>query len=186
MESGPTLVHKPPTELPSKEKNPSRDQNPPKEENLPKEANSPKENSPKEENPPKEEFYDDIYFDTEDEGNDEPADKRVPTNDELLYDPDLDNADERWLTRQITSMYIYYCFAICHWLVRPQILTRFRIASIKLVRNNAQGHPDSQESSRCAYRCRSNVSHVLHTRVLQLSTVSFSPLSSIDPSRFAH
>ncbi|RUS22144.1 E2F-associated phospho protein-domain-containing protein [Endogone sp. FLAS-F59071] len=95
MEPGPIL--KPPKEIPPKEVNP-------KEESLPNEENPPKEeNLPKKENPPKEEFYDDVYFDTEEEDNNEPADKLVPTNDELLYDPDLDNADERWLTRQITK-----------------------------------------------------------------------------------
>lgn len=61
------------------------------------------------------EYYDDIYFDSESEeeetkGNDKDrAEKkknktkkkvRKLTNDELFYDPDMDDDDERWVARQ--------------------------------------------------------------------------------------
>ncbi|RUP43967.1 E2F-associated phospho protein-domain-containing protein [Jimgerdemannia flammicorona] len=54
----------------------------------------------------KEALYDDVYFDTDSDDNETggiKADKRVPTNDELLYDPGLDDADEKWLARQINK-----------------------------------------------------------------------------------
>ncbi|CAH1790692.1 unnamed protein product [Owenia fusiformis] len=44
-----------------------------------------------------EEFYDDIYFDSDDET--EGSKKKQPkmTNDDLLYDPDQDDANQRWV-----------------------------------------------------------------------------------------
>ncbi|KAK6481316.1 E2F-associated phosphoprotein-like isoform X1 [Huso huso] len=55
------------------------------------------------------EYYDDVYFDTdsEDEGtlkNPETRKKKkqrkIPTNDELLYDPDEDDRDQAWVDSQ--------------------------------------------------------------------------------------
>lgn len=64
------------------------------------------------------EYYDDIYFDSESEeeetrGNDKDREReekkkrkkekkkvRKLTNDELFYDPDMDDDDERWVARQ--------------------------------------------------------------------------------------
>ena len=59
------------------------------------------------------EYYDDIYFDSdsgEEEANGNGGEKkekkkrktkvRKLTNDELFYDPDMDDEDERWVTRQ--------------------------------------------------------------------------------------
>lgn len=79
----------------------------------------------------KDKVYDDIYFDTdeEDEDNEESAgiglpgakrqgdrrtiDRRIPTNDELLYDPDLDDKDEAWVIGQIKSKYsLFYCILL--------------------------------------------------------------------------
>ena len=62
----------------------------------------------------KEEFYDDIYFSSassenmSDEGDGDHEKKkkqkkskrRKLTNDELLYDPNMDKEDERWINRQ--------------------------------------------------------------------------------------
>ena len=62
----------------------------------------------------KEEFYDDIYFSSasseniSDEGDGDREKKkkqkkskrRKLTNDELLYDPNMDKEDERWINRQ--------------------------------------------------------------------------------------
>lgn len=52
-------------------------------------------------------FYDDVYFDSDDENNFEgEEDARVqrhhmqPSNDDLLYDPDMDDEDQRWVDRQ--------------------------------------------------------------------------------------
>lgn len=52
-------------------------------------------------------FYDDVYFDSDDENNFEgEGDARVqrhhtqPSNDDLLYDPDMDDEDQRWVDRQ--------------------------------------------------------------------------------------
>ena len=42
------------------------------------------------------EKYDDIYFDSDEEG--EGGDKRkVQTNEDLLYDPDMDDDDQNWV-----------------------------------------------------------------------------------------
>ncbi|KAM4541972.1 E2F-associated phosphoprotein [Odontesthes bonariensis] len=56
-------------------------------------------------NIPKPQIYDDIYFDSDSEGEDTPSSstgKRqlqrvIPTNDELLYDPDGDDNDQAWV-----------------------------------------------------------------------------------------
>ncbi|XP_043930029.1 E2F-associated phosphoprotein [Protopterus annectens] len=55
----------------------------------------------------KPQYYDDIYFDTDSEDEEEPRTKqvkkktkrkhRVLTNDELLYDPDADDEDQAWV-----------------------------------------------------------------------------------------
>uniref|UniRef100_A0A8C6R879 E2F-associated phosphoprotein n=1 Tax=Nannospalax galili TaxID=1026970 RepID=A0A8C6R879_NANGA len=49
-------------------------------------------------------YYDDIYFDSDSEDEDKAAAKkkkkkrhRIPTNDELLYDPEKDNRDQAWV-----------------------------------------------------------------------------------------
>ena len=65
---------------------------------------------------PEVEYYDDIYFDSESEeeetkGSDNGGERekkkkktkkkvRKLTNDELFYDPDMDDDDERWVARQ--------------------------------------------------------------------------------------
>ncbi|KAI8147370.1 E2F-associated phosphoprotein-domain-containing protein [Fennellomyces sp. T-0311] len=46
----------------------------------------------------KKEYYDAIYFDTDDE-DDQP--KEVPNQDDLLYDPQMDDQDEAWVIKQI-------------------------------------------------------------------------------------
>ncbi|KAJ8662233.1 hypothetical protein O0I10_001926 [Lichtheimia ornata] len=43
--------------------------------------------------------YDSIYYDTDDEDN--ATDHKIPTNDELLYDPSMDDQDEAWILNQI-------------------------------------------------------------------------------------
>lgn len=54
-------------------------------------------------------YYDDIYFDSDSEDEDktvqvtkkkEKKRHRIPTNDELLYDPDKDNRDQAWVDAQ--------------------------------------------------------------------------------------
>ncbi|KAL8619679.1 hypothetical protein ACOMHN_019734 [Nucella lapillus] len=52
-------------------------------------------------------FYSDIYFDSDDEDNFEgEGDKRIkkhhskPSNDDLLYDPDMDEEDQRWIDQK--------------------------------------------------------------------------------------
>uniref|UniRef100_A0A287D993 E2F-associated phosphoprotein-like n=1 Tax=Ictidomys tridecemlineatus TaxID=43179 RepID=A0A287D993_ICTTR len=48
-------------------------------------------------------YYDDIYFDSDSEDEDKAAQKkrhRIPTNDELLYDPEKDNRDQAWVDAQ--------------------------------------------------------------------------------------
>ncbi|XP_049622735.1 E2F-associated phosphoprotein isoform X1 [Suncus etruscus] len=54
-------------------------------------------------------YYDDIYFDSDSEDEDKTAQvtkkkekkrHRIPTNDELLYDPDKDNRDQAWVDAQ--------------------------------------------------------------------------------------
>ena len=60
--------------------------------------------------PGEEEYYDDIYFDSSDsddeggvaEGSIRKVGKKVRkmTNDELFYDPKMDEEDERWMKRQ--------------------------------------------------------------------------------------
>lgn len=60
-----------------------------------------------------EKFYDDVYFETssEEEADDEEgtkpkkakksrAERRVLTNEELMYDPDMDDADQAWVDAQ--------------------------------------------------------------------------------------
>ncbi|XP_028613319.1 E2F-associated phosphoprotein [Grammomys surdaster] len=49
-------------------------------------------------------FYDEIYFDSDSEDEDKAVTKkkkkkqhRIPTNDELLYDPEKDNRDQAWV-----------------------------------------------------------------------------------------
>nr|KAF6484123.1 E2F associated phosphoprotein [Rousettus aegyptiacus] len=51
-------------------------------------------------------YYDDIYFDSDSEDEDKAAQvtkkkkkkrHRIPTNDELLYDPEKDNRDQAWV-----------------------------------------------------------------------------------------
>ncbi|CEI85975.1 hypothetical protein RMCBS344292_00424 [Rhizopus microsporus] len=62
------------------------------------------------------EFYDDIYFDTDQEDEDESMglglpnqkkkeskSKKILSNDELLYDPELDDKDEEWVNEQIVA-----------------------------------------------------------------------------------
>lgn len=51
-----------------------------------------------------EKFYDEIYFDSDSEDEDKTVTKkkkkkqhRIPTNDELLYDPEKDNRDQAWV-----------------------------------------------------------------------------------------
>lgn len=58
-------------------------------------------------NTSKTEYYDDVYFDTDSEDDEEPRTKqvkkktkrkhRVLTNDELFYDPDADDEDQAWV-----------------------------------------------------------------------------------------
>ncbi|KAI8054199.1 E2F-associated phosphoprotein-domain-containing protein [Gilbertella persicaria] len=64
-----------------------------------------------------EELYDDVYFDSEQELDQETMGiglpnqqkpkqqqkKRVLSNDELLYDPDMDDEDEAWVSKQIAQ-----------------------------------------------------------------------------------
>ncbi|XP_046305627.1 E2F-associated phosphoprotein isoform X1 [Marmota monax] len=54
-------------------------------------------------------YYDDIYFDSDSEDEDKSAQvtkkkkkkrHRIPTNDELLYDPEKDNRDQAWVDAQ--------------------------------------------------------------------------------------
>uniref|UniRef100_A0A8C9PP74 E2F associated phosphoprotein n=1 Tax=Spermophilus dauricus TaxID=99837 RepID=A0A8C9PP74_SPEDA len=54
-------------------------------------------------------YYDDIYFDSDSEDEDKAAQvtkkkkkkrHRIPTNDELLYDPEKDNRDQAWVDAQ--------------------------------------------------------------------------------------
>ncbi|KAM5235384.1 E2F-associated phosphoprotein isoform 1-T1 [Ctenodactylus gundi] len=54
-------------------------------------------------------YYDDIYFDSDSEEEDKAAQvtkkkkkkqHRIPTNDELLYDPEKDNRDQAWVDAQ--------------------------------------------------------------------------------------
>uniref|UniRef100_A0A8C0XTC4 E2F-associated phosphoprotein n=1 Tax=Castor canadensis TaxID=51338 RepID=A0A8C0XTC4_CASCN len=52
-------------------------------------------------------YYDDIYFDSDSEDEDKAVTKkkkkkrhRIPTNDELLYDPEKDNRDQAWVDAQ--------------------------------------------------------------------------------------
>lgn len=54
-------------------------------------------------------YYDDIYFDSDSEEEDKTAQvtkkkkkrqHRIPTNDELLYDPEKDNRDQAWVDAQ--------------------------------------------------------------------------------------
>ncbi|CAD7686089.1 unnamed protein product [Nyctereutes procyonoides] len=54
-------------------------------------------------------YYDDIYFDSDSEDEDKTAQvtkkkkkkrHRIPTNDELLYDPEKDNRDQAWVDAQ--------------------------------------------------------------------------------------
>lgn len=33
--------------------------------------------------------------------------KKILSNDELLYDPELDDKDEEWVNEQIVGLYIY-------------------------------------------------------------------------------
>ncbi|KAI9477926.1 MAG: E2F-associated phosphoprotein-domain-containing protein [Benjaminiella poitrasii] len=58
--------------------------------------------------PTEEEYYSDTYFDTDLESDDElntesrtKSKRKVPTNEELLYDPDMDDKDEAWVVKQI-------------------------------------------------------------------------------------
>ncbi|XP_036737187.2 E2F-associated phosphoprotein isoform X3 [Manis pentadactyla] len=54
-------------------------------------------------------YYDDIYFDSDSEDEDKATEvtkkkkkkrHRIPTNDELLYDPEKDNRDQAWVDAQ--------------------------------------------------------------------------------------
>ncbi|OWK09062.1 EAPP [Cervus elaphus hippelaphus] len=54
-------------------------------------------------------YYDNIYFDSDSEDEDKAAQEtkkkkkkqhRIPTNDELLYDPEKDNRDQAWVDAQ--------------------------------------------------------------------------------------
>lgn len=54
-----------------------------------------------------EEFYDDVYFDSDEEevgsNQQHSSDKskhRVISNDDLLYDPDMDDKDQKWIDKQ--------------------------------------------------------------------------------------
>ncbi|GFN85049.1 E2f-associated phosphoprotein [Plakobranchus ocellatus] len=59
---------------------------------------------------PAEEFYDDVYFDSDEEeessdlqhASNKPRHK-VISNDDLLYDPDMDDKDQRWVDKQRQS-----------------------------------------------------------------------------------
>ncbi|OZJ05486.1 hypothetical protein BZG36_01625 [Bifiguratus adelaidae] len=48
--------------------------------------------------------YEDVYFDSEDEeaGKDK---KIVPSNDDLLYDPEQDDKDEAWMAKRLRKRY---------------------------------------------------------------------------------
>ncbi|KAG1151378.1 hypothetical protein G6F37_005308 [Rhizopus arrhizus] len=54
-------------------------------------------------------FYEDIYFDTDEEDEsiglglpkNKKMNRKVLSNDELLYDPELDDEDEKWVNKQI-------------------------------------------------------------------------------------
>ncbi|XP_063675930.1 E2F-associated phosphoprotein-like [Bolinopsis microptera] len=57
----------------------------------------------KEKAPKAEKFYDDVYFNSSDEdesGNTRKVDKKVKTNEELFYDPGLDEKDEKWVQKK--------------------------------------------------------------------------------------
>uniref|UniRef100_A0A8C4QGH6 E2f-associated phosphoprotein n=1 Tax=Eptatretus burgeri TaxID=7764 RepID=A0A8C4QGH6_EPTBU len=50
-----------------------------------------------------EKFYDDVYFETsseEEKAKKSRAERRVLTNEELMYDPDMDDADQAWVDAQ--------------------------------------------------------------------------------------
>ncbi|OBZ87927.1 E2F-associated phosphoprotein [Choanephora cucurbitarum] len=56
--------------------------------------------------PKEEEVYDDVYFDSEQDSDQEDRlekkqKHKVLSNDELLYDPDMDDRDEAWVLKQI-------------------------------------------------------------------------------------
>ncbi|CAG8655488.1 4197_t:CDS:2 [Ambispora leptoticha] len=60
-----------------------------------------------------EQYYDKSYFDSEEEEengalhNDSIIEKyKKPSDDELLYDPDLDEKDEIWMQRKLSSNYL--------------------------------------------------------------------------------
>ncbi|CAO3648233.1 unnamed protein product [Mucor fragilis] len=75
---------------------------------------------PKAETNQKEDLYDEVYFDSDQESDQEetiglglpgqsknkqePKTKqKVISNDELLYDPDMDDKDEKWVAKQIND-----------------------------------------------------------------------------------
>ncbi|XP_046355842.2 E2F-associated phosphoprotein-like [Haliotis rufescens] len=49
-------------------------------------------------------FYDNIYFDSDEEDNEGVSGSKrkhpIPTDDDLLYDPNMDDDDERWVVKQ--------------------------------------------------------------------------------------
>lgn len=99
-----------------------------------------------------EEYYDDIYFDSsgsEEEGGGADGIKKVGkkvrkmTDDELFYDPKMDEEDEKWMKRQrmnyLNGQYDYYNMEITgykcllkHWVkIKPTELSHTCTCSTK-------------------------------------------------------
>ncbi|XP_071800337.1 E2F-associated phosphoprotein-like isoform X1 [Asterias amurensis] len=77
-------------------------------------SNQDKSQPTSKEAPPEEDFYSDIYFDSDDEKEEASTSKqskkrhqkrRVLTNDELLYDPDIDDQNQEWVNKQRQKYY---------------------------------------------------------------------------------
>ncbi|XP_057716175.1 E2F-associated phosphoprotein isoform X2 [Corythoichthys intestinalis] len=83
-------------------------------------------------NPEKPQMYDKIYFDSDSDEEDKPTSssagrrrvqRRIPTNDELLYDPDEDERDQAWVDAK-RSMYQRKRPAVSIHSQRPQPKSR--------------------------------------------------------------
>ncbi|XP_038162927.1 E2F-associated phosphoprotein isoform X3 [Cyprinodon tularosa] len=103
-------------------------------------------------------MYDQIYFDSDSEEEDKPSsstDQRrrrriIPTNDELLYDPDADDRDQAWVDSRRHEKYRtqYRAMFVMNCVVKTDEVLRYKTQQDKNSRKRRRGQKALLSSNR--------------------------------------